>query len=163
VEGNREGQAWLLRECEQHGIAVQREDAYTYAQSSKGMPAAREELAACNAAGLDADWEEDADVPFPYRGGVRLADQAQFDPMPFLDKMINELGGAGGGLAQGEGFRGIWGGDKALRRPWPVGDSPEEGAFDPRQCVLATGIPILDRGGYFARLKPARSYCVAFY
>jgi nitrite reductase/ring-hydroxylating ferredoxin subunit len=30
------------------------------------------------------------------------------------------------------------------------------------QCVLATGIPILDRGGYFARLKPQRSYCLAF-
>ena len=30
------------------------------------------------------------------------------------------------------------------------------------QLVLATGIPILDRGGYFARLKPSRSYCLAF-
>jgi hypothetical protein len=27
---------------------------------------------------------------------------------------------------------------------------------------LATGIPILDRGGYFARVKPSRSYCFAF-
>lgn len=31
-----------------------------------------------------------------------------------------------------------------------------------RQCVLATGIPILDRGGFFARLKPHRSYCMAY-
>jgi hypothetical protein len=30
------------------------------------------------------------------------------------------------------------------------------------QLVLATGIPILDRGGYFARVKPSRSYCFAF-
>jgi Rieske Fe-S protein len=30
------------------------------------------------------------------------------------------------------------------------------------QCVLATGIPILDRGGFFARLKPSRSYCMAY-
>jgi nitrite reductase/ring-hydroxylating ferredoxin subunit len=30
------------------------------------------------------------------------------------------------------------------------------------QLVLATGIPILDRGGYFARVKPQRSYCMAF-
>jgi hypothetical protein len=28
--------------------------------------------------------------------------------------------------------------------------------------VLATGIPILDRGGFFARLKPQRSYCRAY-
>src|SRR5690606_10466138 len=31
-----------------------------------------------------------------------------------------------------------------------------------KQCVLATGIPILDRGGFFARLKPQRSYCLAY-
>ncbi len=31
-----------------------------------------------------------------------------------------------------------------------------------KQCVLATGIPILDRGGFFARLKPSRSYCMAY-
>ena len=30
------------------------------------------------------------------------------------------------------------------------------------QLVLATGIPILDRGGFFARLKPNRSYCMAY-
>ena len=28
--------------------------------------------------------------------------------------------------------------------------------------MLATGIPILDRGGFFARLKPQRSYCMAY-
>ena len=38
VQGNREGQEWLVQHCEAHGIAVQREDAYTYAQSEKGVP-----------------------------------------------------------------------------------------------------------------------------
>ena len=55
-----------------HGVAVQREDAYTYAQSEQGVASAREELEACTAAGLDAEWVDDADVPFPFRGGVRL-------------------------------------------------------------------------------------------
>ena len=36
VQGNCEGQEWLVRHCEAHGISVQREDAYTYAQSDKG-------------------------------------------------------------------------------------------------------------------------------
>jgi hypothetical protein len=31
-----------------------------------------------------------------------------------------------------------------------------------KQCVLATGIPILDRGGFFARVTPSRSYCMAY-
>jgi glycine/D-amino acid oxidase-like deaminating enzyme len=54
VDGNREGQSWLLNHCETHGVAVQREDAYTYAQSSKGVASARAELKACQAVGLPA-------------------------------------------------------------------------------------------------------------
>jgi glycine/D-amino acid oxidase-like deaminating enzyme len=162
VDGNREGQAWLLRECEEHGIAVQREAAYTYAQSAKGVPAARAELEACKAAGLPAEWDDDADVPFPYQGGVRLDDQAQFDPMPFLDRMIRELDEHGGRLVQHARVRSVSGRGKGLRLRVNVGDSPDEVSVDTHQCVLATGMPILDRGGYFARLKPARSYCIAF-
>ena len=101
VEGNREGQEWLIRHCEAHGISVQREDAYTYAQSEKGVPSARAELEACKAAGLAVDWVDEADVPFPFAGGVRLANQAQFDPMPLLDSLIVELDERGGRLAQG--------------------------------------------------------------
>ena len=33
---------------------------------------------------------------------------------------------------------------------------------DTGQCLLATGIPIVDRGGFFARVKPSRPYCIAF-
>ena len=91
VDGNREGQSWVLNYCETHGVAVQREDAYTYAQSSDGVASARGELQACQAVGLPATWEDDADVPFPYHGGVRLAEQAQFDPMSFLDALAVEL------------------------------------------------------------------------
>ena len=36
VDGNREGQSWVLHHCASHGVAVQREDAYTYAQSAEG-------------------------------------------------------------------------------------------------------------------------------
>src|SRR4051812_22389503 len=95
VEGNREGQQWIRSHCETNGIALQTEDAYTYAQSGKGVPAARAEQKACEAVGLDAKWDDDADVPFPYHGGVRLPEQLQFDPMPFLDSVAAELIGHG--------------------------------------------------------------------
>ena len=42
------------------------------------------------------------------------------------------------------------------------GDRNPHSSITAPQCVLATGIPILDRGGFFARLKPHRSYCLAF-
>ena len=101
VKGNREGQDWLLRYCEANNISLQHEDAYTYAQSAKEVPSARAELVASQLAGLDAEWEDDAGVPFPYHGGVRLADQAQFDPMPLLDSLIDELADHGGRITEG--------------------------------------------------------------
>ena len=161
VEGNREGQEWLIQHCEAHGLSVQREDAYTYAQSEKGVPSARAELEACKAAGLAVDWVDEADVPFPFAGGVRLAHQAQFDPMPLLDSLIVELDERGGRMAQGVRVQKVSGdGDGlALHVRTSAGDEFDVHA---NKCVLATGIPILDRGGFFARLKPNRSYCMAY-
>ena len=161
VQGNREGQEWLLRHCDAHGLAVQREDAFTYAQSSAGIPSAREELEACKAAGLTAEWIDDADVPFPFHGGVRLAAQAQFDPMPFLDSLDVELGERGGRLAQGVRVLKVSGDHDELKLHVRTAGG-EEFDVEAKQCVLATGIPILDRGGFFARLKPSRSYCMAY-
>ncbi len=160
VKGSREGQDWLLRYCEHNGIAVQREADYTYAQSAKEVPSARAELTACRLAGLDAEWDDDAGVPFPYHGGVRLADQAQFDPMPLLDALIAELTSRGGRLAEAARVRSVsQQRDRVRLRVHSDGDDVN---IDAGQCVLATGIPILDRGGFFARLKPSRSYAFAF-
>ncbi|WP_102141297.1 FAD-dependent oxidoreductase [Mycobacterium hubeiense] len=161
VQGNREGQDWILRHCDAHGLSVQREDAYTYAQSEQGVPAARAELQACETAGLPAEWADDADVPFPFHGGVRLADQAQFDPMPLLDSLIVELEERSGRLVQGVRVQRVSGDGNGLKLHVRTVTGDE---FDVvcGQCILATGIPILDRGGFFARLKPNRSYCMAY-
>lgn len=163
VEGNLEGQEWLIQRCEAHGLSVQREDAFSYAQSGQGLPAARAELEAAQAAGLGVEWVDGtgADVPFPFEGGVRLAHQAQFDPMPLLDSLIVELDERGGRLVQGVRVQRVSGTDDGLMLHVRTSEGHE---FDvrSRQCVLATGIPILDRGGFFARLKPSRSYCMAY-
>jgi glycine/D-amino acid oxidase-like deaminating enzyme len=161
VDGNREGQAWLLRHCESQGIAVQREDAYTYAQSEDGVPTVRDELDAARAAGLEVDWVADAGTPFPYRGGVRLHDQAQFDPMALLDSLVAELEQHGGRLAQGARARRVSGFRTNLKVHVEAADG-DDVVVRTDQLVLATGMPILDRGGFFARLKPQRSYCMAF-
>ncbi len=163
VKGSREGQDWLLHYCEHNGIAVQREADYTYAQSAKEVPSARAELTAARLAGLDAEWDDDAGVPFPYHGGVRLADQAQFDPMPLLDALITELSDRGGRLSEGTRVRSVSEhGDRLRLRVYTGGADGGDVEVDAGQVVLATGIPILDRGGFFARLKPSRSYAFAF-
>jgi glycine/D-amino acid oxidase-like deaminating enzyme len=161
VQGNREGQEWLVQHCEAHGLSVQREDAYTYAQSEEGIAKAQQEYEACTAAGLEVEWADDADVPFPFHGGVRLAQQAQFDPMPLLDSLIVELDERGGRFVQGVRVQKVSGEGDGLALNVRTVDG-DEFSVNARQCVLATGIPILDRGGFFARVKPSRSYCMAY-
>lgn len=161
VEGNREGQDWIINHCQSRGIAVQREDAYTYAQSAKGVPSARLEFKACQSVGLPVEWADDADVPFPYHGGVRLPEQAQFDPMEFLDSLATELLDRGGRLLEGTRVRRVSsrGGKVAVH----VNDAAQRDIeLQAGKLVLATGVPILDRGAFFARVKPSRSYCLAF-
>lgn len=161
VEGNREGQAWITAYCAERGVDVQYEDAITYAGTEPGIAAARAEFDACTAAGLDVDWIDELDVPFDFHGGVRLAGQAQFDPMPFLDALIFELIERGGRLVTGRRVHAAsTAGGRVRLHVRREGGTQETAEAD--QCVVATGIPILDRGGYFARLEPSRSYCVAF-
>src|SRR5260370_21936762 len=100
-------------------------------------------------------------MPFPYHGGVRLAEQAQFDPMSFLDALAVELLRNGGRLVERTRVRRVSGHRKSVRVH--VNDAAQrEVELSAAQLVLATGIPILDRGGYFARVKPSPSYCFAF-
>ena len=160
VQGNHEGQDWILRHCEAHGVEVQREAAYTYAQSAKGVPRARAEFEACQAVGMPAQWRDDADVPFPYHGGVCLPDQAQFDPMPFLDSLAAEFVDRGGRLVEGARVRRVT--SRGGLRVHVDDAAGREVEVRTRQLVLATGIPVLDRGGYFARLEASRSYCMAY-
>jgi glycine/D-amino acid oxidase-like deaminating enzyme len=89
---------------------------------------------------------------------VRLSEQAQFDPMAFLDALVVELLGHGGLLAEHSRVRRVSGRGKKLRVH--VNDAKQrEVEFEAEKLVLATGIPILDRGGYFAPVKPS---CFAF-
>lgn len=160
LAGNRAGQDWLLSFCEPAGVAVQREDAYSYAQSAGGVAAAREEYDACRTLELPVSWEPRADVPFPFHGGVRLKAQAQFDPMQFLDALRAELLASGGRLVEHTRLQRVSTRRRGLRLD--VDGPSGHGELRAAQLVLATGIPILDRGGYFARVKPKRSYCMAF-
>src|SRR5919112_1562343 len=77
VDANREGQAWLLRYLDEHKVAYQRRDAYTYAATAQGTEKLREEVSAATTAGLDVDYVRDPGLPFPVQGAVRLANQAQ--------------------------------------------------------------------------------------
>ncbi|WP_127782084.1 FAD-dependent oxidoreductase [Rhodococcus sp. X156] len=155
VEANREGQQWLLDYCVQRKVPVQRTPAITYGTTPRGRRQARAELAMAVKVGLDARWDRDLDLPYPTLGGVRLDDQAQLDPMDVLLALAAELRELGADIFE----------NTRVTEVHPSEETTvvtEHGDVRADRVVLATGMPILDRAGYFARLEPLRSYCLAF-
>lgn len=156
VEGNTEGAEWLLRFCADHDVAVQRRAAITYAADLSEVDTVRREHEAAKRLGLDVTWEEDLGTPFPSYGGVVLADQAQFDPMDVLHALVDQLRGHGGTLHQHRRVVTVSHG-----KP-PVARLDDGTRLHSENVVLATGTPMLDRGLYWAKLEPQRSYALAF-
>ncbi|UOQ59423.1 FAD-dependent oxidoreductase [Leucobacter rhizosphaerae] len=155
VEGNREGQSWLLRYLESHGVPVQQRDAFTYAATSDGIASIDDEFEACRIAGLDVERLDDVGLPFRTRAGIRLADQAQFDPMDVLRTLADDVRRHGGTIVERTRVTGVRSGS-------PATVETSGGELFASIVVLATGTPILDRGLAFAKLRPLRSYAQAF-
>lgn len=155
VEGNREGQAWLLRYLDERGVAYQRRSAITYATTDDGAEAVHAELRACRNAGLPVGATEQTELPFPVTAAITLAEQAQFHPLEVLRALAEDLTERGGDLIEGTRVTGASSGS-------PVAVHTDHGDVRARHLVLATGTPILDRGGYFAKLSGNRSYALTF-
>jgi glycine/D-amino acid oxidase-like deaminating enzyme/nitrite reductase/ring-hydroxylating ferredoxin subunit len=155
VTANAEGQAWLARFCADHGVEVQHRPAYTFATSGRGRRSARAEYDAAHEAGLPVTWVDELDLPFPTEGAVRLPDQLQLDPMELLDALMLEARGHGATIIEGARVQRVIGND-------PVRVVTDAGTARAATVVVATNMPILDRGGFFARAKPSRSYGLAF-
>ncbi|MCD4534547.1 FAD-dependent oxidoreductase [Nocardioides sp. cx-169] len=155
VVANTEAQAWVARFCDDHQVDVQRRPAYTYAHGSRGRTAARRELTLARRAGLDATWQDELDLPFPTAGAVRLDNQLQLDPMELLHALAEQATAHGVRIVEGARVLKVRSEDR-------VRVETESGTMVADRLVVATNMPILDRGGFFARAHPARSYGIAF-
>jgi len=156
VEANMEGQAWLLRFCDDHGIPYQLRPAYSYANTQKGASTLRRELKLAQEAGLEASWlDQPHELPFPTKGAITLPEQAQFDPMDVLGKIAVEFRAEGGRLHTGVRATG-------LRLDDMCTIETDAGEARAERIVVATGTPFLDRSLYFAKLEPQRSYVVSY-
>lgn len=133
----------------------ERRDAYTYAGTRKGAIAVRAEVAASRVAGLEVTHETELDLPYPTYGVVKLADQYQFDPIEVLHALTAELRTGGGRLVEGVRVTGIDAGS-------PTTVKTTAGTLSTETVVLASGVPMLDRGLYFAKVAAMRSYATAF-
>lgn len=148
------GADWIAERARGVDCDFERRDAVTFATSGRASDAAaavRHEAAVLRRAGLPAVLGTDVGLPFAVSEAVTLADQAQFDPVPYLADLARELVDAGHAVHENTRVLGV-----------SLIGAPElrtaRGRVRAERVVLATGTPVLDRGLYFARLEPSRSY-----
>ena len=132
-----------------------RRPAYVYASSGFQRQLVEREASAARDAGLPSTFLEAGDVPVPYEthGAMRFDDQAEFDAGRYVRGLAAGLNEAGGEIFEHTRARQVHEGDPCLVEL-------ETGEIRADHVVVATLMPFLDRGGYFARAFPSRSYVV---
>jgi glycine/D-amino acid oxidase-like deaminating enzyme/nitrite reductase/ring-hydroxylating ferredoxin subunit len=131
-----------------------RRPAFTYAAEEGELASVQQEAEAAERAGLPVKLTDDVDLPFPVAGAVRLDDQVEFHPAAYARGLAAAIDGDGSVVLEGTRALAVDGGPPCRVRT-------AGGTVTAEQIVDATHYPLLDRGLFFARLKPQRSYCIA--
>ena len=128
--------------------------AFTYTEDAERVPTIAAEVEAAVRAGLTASLTTEVDLPYPVQGAIRLDDQAQFHPRRYCLALAAALRDRGGAVY--ENTRVL---DVDQGNPCRLGT--DRGELRAAQVVVATQLPIFDRGGFFARTHPERSYALS--
>jgi glycine/D-amino acid oxidase-like deaminating enzyme len=150
-EANEAGIARVFELAGELGIDcdLARKPNYTYSEDAAEVDALREEASLARDLGLPASYVEELDLPFGVAGAVRFDEQAEFQPVAYVDGLAAALRGP---VHEGTLVTGISSGRvNTARGPSVRAD----------HIVVATHLSFLDRGLYFARCHPERSYIVA--
>jgi glycine/D-amino acid oxidase-like deaminating enzyme/nitrite reductase/ring-hydroxylating ferredoxin subunit len=134
---------------------LRRKPNLTYAESADGRSQIEAEVAAAGRAGLPATLVEQLDLPFGVEAAVSVANQGEFHPVRFLEGLANELERRDVRVHEGTMAVSVDAGSPCRVRT-ASGRTVTAGSV-----VVATHLPFLDRGLYFARCHPERSYVVA--
>ena len=130
-----------------------RRDAYLYASRWWERMLIDREAAATQEAGLPAAIVSDVPLPYETKGALRFADQAEFHPGKYVAGLADLVEAEGGKVYEGTRATGVEGGEPAIV-------DTEAGRVEAQHVVVATLMPFLDRGGFFARAFPNRSYVI---
>jgi glycine/D-amino acid oxidase-like deaminating enzyme/nitrite reductase/ring-hydroxylating ferredoxin subunit len=157
ASANREGLDLIRHIVEDEDIECDLEPRanYVYATSPNDADVVTEEVEACSRVGLPAVEVSDLPLPYPTSAAVRIADQAQFHPVKYLDGLTRRFVDGGGQTFE-------------LTRVMEVSEQTAEcvvktdrGTLLAEHVVIATHYPFVDRALLFPRVHPKRSYAIA--
>jgi glycine/D-amino acid oxidase-like deaminating enzyme/nitrite reductase/ring-hydroxylating ferredoxin subunit len=159
AEANEAGLERVAAFVDELGIDCdfRRKPAFTYAEDESDRGTIEDEVEAAQRAGLDASFTTETDLPWPVAAAIRVEDQAEFHPRRYLIALAAEIPGGGSHVFERSRAIAVAGGKEHVRI------STTRGELTADQVVVATHFPFLDRGGYFARMHPERSYGLGLY
>ena len=137
-------------ECE-----LREKPAYTYVLDAKQEDTIAAEIAAASGAGLRVSYTDDTPLPYPVAAAVRLDGQSEFHPRRYVLGLVDTLERMGGQVFESTRVVELEQDD----RPRVVTESGRVITAD--EVVIATLMPIFDRGLFFARCTAMRSYAIA--
>jgi glycine/D-amino acid oxidase-like deaminating enzyme/nitrite reductase/ring-hydroxylating ferredoxin subunit len=133
----------------------ERAPAYVYAETADEASGLWAEHAAAVRLGLPASLTTEIDLPFPVTGALRFDDQAHLHTGRYVAALATAVVEGGGRIFEQTRATGISERPEHALVHTPGGDVRAE------QVVVATLLPFVDRGGFFARARPSRSYGIA--
>jgi glycine/D-amino acid oxidase-like deaminating enzyme/nitrite reductase/ring-hydroxylating ferredoxin subunit len=133
---------------------LRRKPSYTYAAGPAEVDRVQREAEIAIELGLPAAYTNDTDLPYEVAGAVRFDRQAEFHPCRYVLGLAARIPGSGSHVFEHSRVLSVDQGD-------PCRVVANGRTVTAPHMIVATGMPILDRGLYFARSSPMRSYCIA--
>ena len=133
----------------------ERRPAYAYTEDASYVGQIEQEVEAAQQAGLPATFTEQTDLPWPVRAAVRFDDQAQFHPRRYCLALARLIDGDGSHVFERTRALDVEDGAPCVVRT--DRDHDVRAAY----VVLATHLPFLDSGAFFAKCHPEREYALA--
>ncbi len=156
AEANEAGLSEIAKQVQEHNIDCdfRRGDAFVYTRDVNQLERIEGEAAAARSLGLPASFTMDTELPYSIAGAVKFTNQAMFHPRKFCLGLAEAFVGDGCEIFEQTRAIDVDCDDECIV-------TTETGRVRAGHVVMATQIPFLDRGGYFARTSPARSYAIA--
>lgn len=132
----------------------ERKDAYTFADSPQTLEKVKAEAEAALNLGLPASYIQETSLPFDVMGAVKFSHQAQFHPRKYILCLADKINGDGSYVFEHSRVCGVDGEN-------PCRINTEHGpTVTAEDVIVATHLPVLDQGLYFAKTFPKRSYLI---
>jgi glycine/D-amino acid oxidase-like deaminating enzyme/nitrite reductase/ring-hydroxylating ferredoxin subunit len=156
AEANSAGLDLIESLVGEHGIDCdfERRPSYAYTEQDSHVSQIEREVEAQQKAGLSAGYTQETELPGPVKAAVRVDNQAQFHPRRYCLALARLVDGHGSRVFERTRAHDVEEGSPCVVK---TERHDVRAAF----VVVATQLPFLDRGAFFAKAHPERSYAMA--